>query len=160
MTIFTIGYEGMTIENFLMMLKRQGVQTIVDIRQLPLSRKPGFSKKALQSQLAASGLGYVHLSALGCPKHVRDQYRTDKSWENYTTGFLKYLASQQPAIEELSELAEAESCALLCFEADHNFCHRSMVAEAVREKSGAEIRHITKLGVKKASPEARHPAHA
>tara|TARA_R110000751_G_scaffold137648_3_gene241101 strand:+ start:11963 stop:12445 length:483 start_codon:yes stop_codon:yes gene_type:complete len=149
MTIFTIGYEGMNIDNFLTMLQRQGVSTVVDIRQLPLSRKPGFSKKALQSALSNSGLAYVHLAALGCPKPVRDKYRADKSWKNYTEGFLNHLETQQDAIEELAALANTEKCALLCFEADHNFCHRSMVAHAVRDCSGTEVRHITKIGVKR-----------
>jgi len=160
MTIFTIGYEGMSLESFLMMLRRQEVQTVVDIRQLPLSRKPGFSKRALQAALAKSDIGYRHIAALGCPKPVRDKYRLDGSWQNYSTGFLKHLSSQRSAIEELSALAESERCALLCFEADFNYCHRTMVAEAVQEISGAEIRHISKLGVKKALSEHHQSMYA
>lgn len=143
MTIFTIGYEGLDIDAFMSLLVEHGVETVVDIRELPLSRKPGFSKKALASVLNLSGLEYVHMVDLGCPKPVRDRYREDRNWKRYTQGFLKYLNTQDVAIAELSDLVSASNCALLCYEADFNFCHRSMVADAVHEHCGAEVEHIS-----------------
>lgn len=152
MTIFTIGYEGLDIDVFLSLLVEHGVETVVDIRELPLSRKPGFSKKALANALNLSGLEYIHMVDLGCPKPVRDGYRKDGNWKRYTEGFLKYLKTQDAAIAELSELAGSSNCALLCYEADFNFCHRSMVANAVRDSSGAKVEHIKAAHAKTASP--------
>ncbi|WP_407079261.1 DUF488 family protein, N3 subclade [Candidatus Methylospira mobilis] len=80
---------------------------------------------------------------LGCPKPVRDCYRKDGNWKRYTEGFLKHLNNQWDTIAELSALAESSECALLCYEADPNFCHRSMVANALREYCGMRVRHIT-----------------
>lgn len=142
MTVFTIGYEGLDIDAFMSLLAEHGIDTIVDVRELPLSRKPGFSKKALTNILNISGREYVHMVDLGCPKLVRDRYREDGNWKRYTEGFLKYLKTQDDAIVELSTLAATSNCALLCYEADSNFCHRSMVANAVKDYCGARVTHI------------------
>lgn len=142
MTVFTIGYEGLDIDAFMSLLTEHGIDTIVDVRELPLSRKPGFSKKALANILNISGREYVHMVDLGCPKLVRDRYREDGNWKRYTEGFLKYLKTQDDAVAELSALAATSNCALLCYEADSNFCHRSMVANAVKDYCGARVTHI------------------
>ncbi len=142
MTVFTIGYEGLDIDAFMSLLVEHSIETVVDIRELPLSRKPGFSKRALASVLNLSGLEYVHMVDLGCPKLIRDCYREDGNWKRYTNGFLKYLKTQEDAIAELASLAAASNCTLLCYEADFNFCHRSMVANAVKDYCGARVTHI------------------
>jgi uncharacterized protein YeaO (DUF488 family) len=160
MTMFTIGYEGLDIDSFLAVLARYEVETVVDVRELPLSRKPGFSKRALAGVLNSAGREYVHMVDLGCPKDVRDRYRLDGNWRRYTQGFLRHLDSQQHAISELTELASSSACALLCYEADSNFCHRSMVANAVKEQSGMRVSHI-KAPLKKAAPVgSARPAYA
>jgi uncharacterized protein (DUF488 family) len=141
-TIFTIGYEGLDLAAFTGLLARHGVETVVDIRELPLSRKRGFSKQALRHELQYAGFGYTHIGSLGCPKPVRNGYREDGDWDRYTTGFMQHLDQQQAAVADLAELAKSTSCALLCYEADFNFCHRSMVAEAVRQHCGMEVEHI------------------
>lgn len=153
MTVFTIGYEGLDTQAFLSLLTKYGVQTVVDIRELPLSRKPGFSKRSLSDILNRAGFEYVHMVDLGCPKPVRDRYKRDGSWKHYTAGFLHHLNHQADAIDTLSIRAANSSCALLCFEADFRFCHRSFVAEAVSQHAGAQVRHITSTGIKKAIPD-------
>ncbi|MFT4269194.1 MAG: DUF488 domain-containing protein [Xenophilus sp.] len=158
MTVFTIGYEGLDIDDFMSLLSEHGIETVVDIRELPLSRKPGFSKKALANVLNLSGLEYVHIVELGCPRPVRDGYRADGDWKRYTAGFLKYLKTQKDAIAELADLVQSSTCALLCYEADFNFCHRSMVADAVSKQCGADIEHIPV--VKAATSAARQLAFA
>ena len=100
---------------------------------------------------------------LGCPKPVRDRYREDGNWKRYTEGFSKYLKTQAAAIAELSELSElagSSNCALLCYEADFNFCHRSMVANAVRDYCGADVEHIKATDVRTVSPAGRQQAFA
>lgn len=155
MTVFTIGYEGLDIDTFMSLLTEHGIDTVVDVRELPLSRKPGFSKKSLANVLNLSGREYVHMVDLGCPKSVRDRYREDGNWKRYTEGFMKHLKTQDNAIADLSALAASANCALLCYEADSNFCHRSMVANAVKEYCGARVTHI-KASAKTASPVASH----
>ena len=151
MNVFTIGYEGLDIDAFMSLLTEHGIDTIVDVRELPLSRKPGFSKKSLASVLNLSGREYVHMVDLGCPKQVRDRYREDGNWKRYTEGFLKYLANQDDAVAELAALAATTNCALLCYEADHNFCHRSMVADAVKQQFRARVQHLQASDLKNRS---------
>src|SRR5687768_13417822 len=71
-TIFTIGYEGATMAEFLATLRQAGVERVIDVRALPLSRRPGFSKSSLAAELNAMGIDYVHLKPLGTPKRGRD----------------------------------------------------------------------------------------
>lgn len=142
MTVFTIGYEGLDIDTFLSLLAQHGIDMVVDIRELPLSRKRGFSKNALANALQLEGLEYIHMRSLGCPKPVRDSYRVDADWRRYTRGFIKHLKGQQSALEELSALANSTHCALVCYEADYNLCHRSLVASALQAHFGINVHHI------------------
>jgi uncharacterized protein (DUF488 family) len=150
MIISTIGYEGLDTDRFLRLLAEHGVETVVDVRATPISRKPGFSKTVLRNTLSACGFGYVHMRALGCPKDIRDRYREDGDWATYCTEFRGYLALQGAAVSELAALARSTHCALLCFEADPNYCHRSMVASATATRLLSAVRHIASLSAKKA----------
>lgn len=140
--LYTFGYEGLTIDAFVARLKESGVKTIIDVRELPLSRKKGFSKTAFSTALHGAGIAYAHMPALGCPKPTRDAYRADGNWSAYTKRFLAYLATQGEAVAELAKIARATSACLVCYEADFNFCHRSMVARAVAQTGGPRVMHL------------------
>jgi hypothetical protein len=77
LVIHTLGYEGATLAEFITRLKMAGIMTVADVRQMPLSRKRGFSKTALAAALEKVGIDYVHIPALGCPKPIRERYRLD-----------------------------------------------------------------------------------
>ena len=160
MTIYTIGYEGICINDFLFLLRKHAIETVVDIRELPLSRKPGFSKNALSNTLNLGGLEYVHIPNLGCPKSIRNRYRNDGNWARYKEAFITHLDSQDEALADLASIAAISSCALLCFESDYNFCHRSMVANAVSQLSGVRVVHIHHDKIKTAMPAGFAPAFA
>jgi uncharacterized protein (DUF488 family) len=141
--IFTLGYEGLTIEAFIIRLQAAQVKTVVDVRELPLSRKKGFSKTAFCAALAAHGIAYLHTPALGCPKPVRNQYKADGNWQTYTRDFLKYIRTQDAPLRELVKIAHATPTCLVCFEADYSTCHRTYVARAARQLGGPTISHLT-----------------
>src|SRR5437879_2982727 len=90
LSLCTFGYEGLDIDIFIARLKQVRIRSIVDVRELPLSRKNGFSKSALAEHLRIAGIGYLHLPALGCPRPIRDRYRCDDDWTAYTRAFLSY----------------------------------------------------------------------
>ena len=142
MTIYTIGYEGIDIDDFLYLLLKHNIETVVDIRELPLSRKQGFSKNILSNYLNLNGYEYIHIPQLGCPKPIRNQYRIDNDWELYKKEFIGYLETKNDVLSELSELAYSSNCALLCFEANYNLCHRSLVADKVNQKFGLSVDHV------------------
>ena len=145
--IYTIGYEGLGLEDVLRQLRHANVRMVVDVRDVPLSRKRGFSKTALADALHAAGLEYLHVRSLGCPKSIRDQYRMNRDWSAYTAAFMKHLSKQATAVSELTKLCESRTAALLCYEADAGFCHRTYVARAAAAVSGSSVFHIGAAGV-------------
>jgi len=146
MTIYTIGYEGASLDLFLDRLHRLHVQIVVDVRDVPLSRKPGFSKTALSTALRAMGLRYVHIRELGCPKSIRDLHRSNGDWEAYTRAFMAHLRKQGKAVRELAQTCARNRAALLCYEADPDQCHRTYVARAVSSILGQHVMHIGSEG--------------
>lgn len=141
--LYTLGYEGLSIDEFVARAVQAGVKSIVDVRELPLSRKKGFSKTAFKEALAQSGVAYFHVPALGCPKAIRERYKTDSDWAAYTASFLAYIGTQEPTLRELVKLAKATRACLVCFEADYSACHRTYVARAARKLGGPAIIHLT-----------------
>lgn len=133
MTLFTIGYEGASIEQFWTTLRENRVELLLDVRATAWSRKAGFSKGALQLAAEQNGLKYEHWVSLGCPRDVLRAYRADKNWEIYTRDFWSYLREREDDVRALSQVAQVYRCALLCFEADADFCHRSYVAQFAAE---------------------------
>lgn len=143
LALFTFGYEGLTIDAFINRLKEAQVEVIVDVRELPLSRKKGFSKTAFRAALAGAGIAYEHRPALGCPRPVRDRYKTDGDWAAYTRGFLAYLIQEKGEVAELARLARSSAACLVCFEADFDRCHRTYVARAAHAAGAPAVRHLT-----------------
>jgi uncharacterized protein (DUF488 family) len=141
--LYTLGYEGLDINTFVARLQAVGTKTVVDVRELPLSRKRGFSKSSFKQALAAVGIEYHHLPQLGCPKPIRNRYRADGDWNAYTRSFLSYVATQVAPVRELVKLVSASPACLVCFEADHTLCHRSFVARAARKFGGPAVMHLT-----------------
>lgn len=138
MKIFTIGYEGATMADFLAALKGAGVERVIDVRALPLSRRPGFSKSTLAASLLEAGIGYVHFKALGTPKRGRDAAKKGDraTLEEVYAGQLELPEAQAQAAQML-DLAREKPSALLCFERDPCVCHRTLLLDAVGE--GAEV---------------------
>jgi uncharacterized protein (DUF488 family) len=131
MKIFTIGYEATTMAEFLGALTAAGVEQVIDVRALPLSRRPGFSKTSLAASLAERGIGYVHLKALGTPKAGRDAAKKGDvaTLEAVYEGQLQLPEAQAQAAQMLALAAEKPS-ALLCFERDPRHCHRTLLLAA------------------------------
>jgi uncharacterized protein (DUF488 family) len=137
-----VHYEAMDITSFMHVLVQHGVRQLVDVRELPLSRKRGFSKSPLRQVLTDAGLDYLHLPKLGCPKPIRDRYRLDNDWARYTQDFLLHLRDQGEAVRDLATLSRTKTVALMCFEADHTMCHRTYVARAVAMAGGPPVWHL------------------
>lgn len=143
-TLATIGYEGTTVDRFLETLQKAAVRLVVDIRAVAGSRRPGFAKTALAANLASVGIGYVHLRRLGTPSDGRVAARAGKHAVMREI-FLTHMQTQE-AQDELRNLADIvtgnEKVCILCFEADHQHCHRNMVADALSGLIPIEIQHL------------------
>lgn len=139
--LFTIGYEGVSMDAFLETLRSHAVDGLVDVRQAPVSRRPGFSRKALAASLADSGIGYRHEGALGAPKWLRDQVREDGDYARFFRAYDEHLRSRGDRLHALAEELH-DRIALMCYERDVAVCHRRSVAEALASLTGQEPVHL------------------
>ncbi len=132
MRIFTIGYEGATQAEVIAALAEAGVRHVIDVRAVPLSRRPGFSKTPLKGALAEAGIDYVHLRALGTPPAGREAARKGRhaELEQIYAGRLELPEAIVQGAQMLDLAAETPS-ALLCFERDPGGCHRTLLLRAV-----------------------------
>ena len=141
MLIFTIGYEGTTVGEFLEAVKRAGVKRVIDVRALPLSRRPGFSKTPLRLALEEAGIEYVHLKALGTPSEGRTASRAGRH-----SDMARIYAGQLELPEAIAqsaqmlELAREKPSALLCMEREPAHCHRTLLLDSVADD--AEVIHL------------------
>lgn len=141
MKFFTIGYEAATMSDFIAALKAAAVKRVIDVRALPLSRRPGFSKSPLRAALNEAGIDYVHLKALGTPASGREAARKGRhaELERIYAGQLE-LPEAIAQGQQMIELADEMPSALLCYERDPGGCHRSLLLAAVAPE--AEVDHL------------------
>ena len=141
--IYTIGYEGATVESFLETCRQNGIAQILDVRNNPWSRKPGFSQKALAEACAKAGIEYRHLPELGIPRAQRQKLDTPEAKQALLDRYEKeILPSQREAIEQALALVQEKPTALLCLEADANSCHRGRLAQELARISGISVQHL------------------
>jgi len=141
MRIFTIGYENATVGDFIAALEQAGVKRVIDIRAVPNSRRPGFSKTPLRNALAEAEIDYVHLRALGTPADGRAAARAGRheELERIYAGQLELPEAIAQGAQML-DLAQEEPSALLCYERDPAGCHRTLLLDALAP--GAEVVHL------------------
>ena len=130
--LVSLGYEGRTVDELIVNLLRERVSVLVDVRLTPLSRKPGMSKKRLASALESAGIRYVHLRALGNPRENREAFRSGDPASHEVFRALLVGEPGADAIQHVVELLDGETVALLCFERDHQTCHRRLVADELQ----------------------------
>ncbi|MFV3076591.1 DUF488 family protein [Niveispirillum fermenti] len=143
MTLFTIGYEGASQGAVIAALKAAGVRLLLDVRELPSSRRAGFSKSPLRAGLEAEGIGYLHLKKLGTPKEGRIANRAGRMaafWSIVEDGLARGEAQYELALA--GSLALEQPACLLCFEADHTHCHRLAVADRLVAAHGLDVVHL------------------
>lgn len=138
-TIVSVGYQGRTLDEMIELLASHEVETLVDVRLTPISRKRGFSKTALTEALRNAGIEYIHEPDLGNPKDNRDSFR--KGLASARDRYRHRLDNGAAAAYEATiERALSERVALLCFEHEHRECHRSCITDrAISERPGVSV---------------------
>ena len=142
-TLFTIGYEGKTLDEMLDQLESARVELLIDVRAVAASRRPGFSKTALAGALKERGIDYLHLRPLGTPKAGREAARKGRIGEMHEI-FEEQLHTPEAelAMEQALDAAAERPSALLCFEAEAGQCHRQIVAERMAGRVPFEVRDL------------------
>jgi uncharacterized protein (DUF488 family) len=141
--LFTIGYEKARLGDVVATLTEAGIETLIDVRDRPISRRPGFSKRQLAAALEEAGIRYVGLTALGTPPEGREAGRR-RDWDRFWHIIGERLSSAEAelAFDAAAQTARARPSCLLCYEADWRCCHRLRVAEILAERHGFAVRHL------------------
>lgn len=139
--IFTIGYERRDGEDLVSKLIENGVNTLVDVRQRAMSRKADFRGKALAARCEDAGIDYLPMPALGSTDELRDELRESGDFKAFAKSFraLTRRKAMKQSINELAELAEEATIAMICYERCHDECHRSVLAEQLHKRIDATI---------------------
>jgi uncharacterized protein (DUF488 family) len=141
--LYTIGYEKARLADVVATLAGAGVTTLIDVRDRPISRRPGFSKRQLAAAVEEAGMRYLHLQALGTPPEGREAARR-REWNRFWQIVETRLAGPEAelALHEAAMTAKQTASCLLCYEADWRSCHRRRVAELLAEQHGFAVRHL------------------
>jgi len=142
--LFTIGYEKAALADVLRTLKQAGVELLIDTRAVAASRRAGFSKKMLAASLEETGIKYLHLQKLGTPAEGREAARAGDLktlWKIYGR-HIKTTAAREELDELEAFLRDGRHICLLCYERDPDECHRSKIAEIMRERTGCKIENL------------------
>jgi uncharacterized protein (DUF488 family) len=142
--LFTIGYEGAGLQEFLDCLEKNAVKCLLDVREIPFSRKRGFSKTPLSRALEERGIHYVHFKELGSPSSVREELKQGQDYRKFFHEMEEYLTTQVEGIERACSYIDRMTCCLMCYERLAAECHRKVVASKIKERdgNGLKVEHL------------------
>ena len=144
--LFTIGYEGISLEEYLVRLIRNDIKVLVDVRNNPLSMKYGFSKSQLKKYCESIGIQYLHFPKVGIQSEQRQELHSQADYDRLFTTYRKNNLDKttETQLEILKVLIQHKRIALTCFEANICQCHRKYLSEAIEKLPGFafEVKHI------------------
>ncbi|SMO91531.1 DUF488 family protein [Melghirimyces algeriensis] len=140
MDLYTVGYEGERIDQWIGKLKDAGVTVLIDVRERAMSRKKGFSKTVLKNRLEANHIRYRHERGLGTPPEVRRKLKRDRDYVSFFAQYNRHLDKQEKRLHELVTVMEHEKACLMCFEKDYRQCHRSVLVERLKKIHPGKVR--------------------
>lgn len=138
---FTIGYERKDIDQFLNALVSNQIELLIDVRRNPFSMNFIYIKDALMKKLKDVGIDYLHIPELGIESEERKNLNSKADYEELFAKYRQTLSIKEVYINRIIELGTTKRIALLCFEADCNFCHRGEIAKVIKNKKH-EVVHL------------------
>lgn len=136
----SIGYEKhKDVDRFAAHVAQSGMERLIDVRELPISRRRGFAKTALSKALADHGVEYVHLRSLGNPKRFRDLYKSGRAAEGEAAFRRILLTERMEALFELASLVQEKRSTLMCWEDNEQLCHRRVILEALQSETDLQL---------------------
>lgn len=142
-SVYTMGYEGLLIDEFLNRLLECGIRRVIDVRSNPIARRYGFHKSSLSRLCERLGFEYCHFPDLGIPseerRHLRSASEYDSLFERYRE---EMLPERIGSLQKAAEMLQADASVLVCSEADPRFCHRTHLAGVLSARTGLPIRHL------------------
>ena len=143
LAVYTAGYERLLIDGFLNMLVQYGINCLIDVRNNPVARRYGFHKNTLARLCRSLDIDYVHVPELG----INSQYRRNlRTLDDYQAIFTKYkavtLKVEFNAIDKVTKLVREKPSVLVCMEADPAYCHRTLLAKHISDKTSLPVKHL------------------
>ena len=143
LAVYTIGYEGKSVDGFYDQLLRSGIHVLLDVRANPISRQYGFARKSLSEIAQKLGIEYRHIPQLGIPSEKRKQLSDYESYQRLLDCYeAEMLPGRMDFVQQVANLMMQKPSVLLCVEKDVSCCHRSRLAKAVSVASGLSIIHL------------------
>lgn len=143
LAVYTVGYEGRSIDGLLDHLLRSGIKQLIDVRKNAMSRKYGFAGTTMARLTEDVGIDYVHIPDLGISGSLRVNLSSDSAYEEL---FDQYEQETLPKVEDdivhAANLCLSKPSVLMCFEASIDQCHRGRLAPRVAEHAKLEVRHL------------------
>ena len=141
--LFTIGYEGISFEEYVNILLKNDIRLVCDVRKNPISRKFGFSKGSLSNLLPKLGIKYLHIPALGNVSSSRKHLKTEDDYQRLFDEYKKTIPQKKPHLLKLMELLETHKrIALTCFEKQPSFCHRHCISDYLEAEKAIKVIHL------------------
>lgn len=141
--VYTAGYEGRSIDAFLNLLVRSGIQRLIDVRRNPIARRYGFHRSTLQRLCGRLDIDYVHIPSLGIASEKRQDLSDAASYRSLFSDYKRRtLREEKPALKEVSALMKERASVLVCMERYPAFCHRSAVAEEIAKLTDLPISNL------------------
>ena len=141
--VYTVGYEGKSVDGFFNHLLASGISAIVDVRANPISRKYGFAKKSMSEIASKLDITYHHIPELGIQSGHRANLSDYESYQRLLNQYeTEILPRRRPAIEQAVELIQQGPSAFLCMERDVSCCHRGRLAKVAASISNLPVVHL------------------
>ena len=143
-TLYTLGYEKRSLSEFIAILRQRAIDTIIDVRDVPWSHKPGFSKAPLKQALEDAGIEYLHAGIAGNPKWLRSAADSPTEMLDWYTWYLAEFPEIEAELHEIlaEKLGNRRQVCLVCFERDPDQCHRSILANRWRGLRRRRVEHL------------------
>ena len=140
--LYTLGYEGRNLREFLSILKSNNIHFLIDVRQIANSRKKGFSKSQLEKRLKRLDINYIHFRELGSSKELRDYLKDTDDFDGFRIKYKTLIKDTKDKINDLLKLIVKDYCCLLCYEKEATKCHRSLIADELVKEFKSDLNII------------------
>lgn len=140
--LYTVGYEGIDVEVLINKLINEGIEILLDVREVTASRKAGFSKKQLSESIQQNGMRYKHFRDLGSPSDVRHELRRTGDFVEFYEKYMEHLSKHKDILEQIDGIIKNQKCCLLCYERKPDMCHRKIVANELKKMENGKLEVI------------------
>jgi uncharacterized protein (DUF488 family) len=132
--VILTGYENDDIDSFVKKLQKNHVKFLIDVRELPISRKKDFSKRGLSARAQDKKIEYVHYRVLGSPREIRNKLRNNEmSYADFFINYRKHILENKEALLQIADMLKEKDVCLMCYEEETELCHRSILVDELQK---------------------------